>query len=77
MQMKVVDATYKAKEDLQVYLEKFAKEYAPKGKHRIALKDLKTNMHWDTHQKLVNGGLTLMEVMGAKPFDLSILKGKL
>ena len=43
----------------------------------MALKDLKENLHAETHKNLVNGGLTYLEIMNAKPFDLGILKGKL
>ncbi len=75
--MKVVDQIYGNIEELDKILSVFIKEYSPKGVHRIALKDLKENLHHETHMKLVNGGLTYLEVMNAKPFDLNILKGKL
>ena len=41
LQMRVVDDTYKANEDLLQKVQGFAKEYAAKGEHRLALKDLK------------------------------------
>lgn len=75
--MKVVDHIYSENAELTAILTAFAKEYAPKGVHRLALKDLKENLHAETHKQLVNGGLTYLEIMNAKPFDLGILKGKL
>lgn len=41
----------------------FAKEYSPKGLHRIALKDYKINMSEKMLDKLINGQVTLDEVM--------------
>lgn len=75
--MKVIDNTYKTTEELQTQIQAFAKEFASKGQHRIALKDMKTNIHHDTHMKLLHGGVTYLEMLGAKPFDMAVLKGKL
>ena len=75
--MKVTDSLYKTKEELQTYIHQFEKEMGPKGEHRMALKDYKINMHWETHLRLLHGGLTYLEMAGAKQFDMSILKGKL
>ena len=41
LKMKVADSLYKTKEDLLLYVQKWAKEYAPKGQYRVALKDMK------------------------------------
>ena len=77
LKMRVIDNTYTTKDELYTQIQAFAKEYAPKGEHRRALKDMKHNVHATLHERLVNGGMTLLEVADAKPFDLSILKGKL
>ncbi len=77
LSMRVVDYLYSDYKELDKLLLSFAKEYAPKGQHRLALKDLKENLHHETHQKLLHGGLTHLELMNAKPFDVNILKGKL
>ena len=43
--MRVVDQLYKTNEDLNQQIQAFAKEYAPKAIHRLAMKDLKENLH--------------------------------
>ena len=77
LSMKIVDSVYKTKEDLEGHIKAFAKEYAPKGEYRLALKDYKNNLHWEANQKLKEGGITALEMEYAKVFDMSILKGKL
>ena len=75
--MRVVDDVYKTREEIQSKIAAFAKEYAPKGEQRLALKDYKNNMHALTDSALREGGVTYLEMAAAKPFDLAILKGKL
>ena len=66
LQMRVCDALYKDKSELLTYIHKWAKEYAPKGEYRVALKDMKENVHHDTHMRLKHGGLTWLELKNAK-----------
>ena len=72
--MRVVDSLYKTNEELQSQIAAFAKEYAPKAVNRLALKDLKTNLHSLTHQQLSNCSMTYLEMMYAKPFNMAMLK---
>jgi hypothetical protein len=72
--MRVVDNLYKSNEDLQTQIAAFAKEFAPKALHRLALKDLKMNMHSLTYENLNNCTMTCLEIMYAKPFNMGMLK---
>jgi hypothetical protein len=60
--MRVVDQIYNTNAELDKILNDFSKEYAPKGEHRLALQDIKINLHHETHKKLVNGGMSLLEI---------------
>jgi hypothetical protein len=75
--MRVVDQLYKTNEDLNQQIQAFAKEYAPKAINRLALKDLKENLHRQTHKNLRESSMTYLEMMYAKPFSMGMLRPKL
>ena len=59
LRMKVVDNLYKDRKDLESHIEKFAKEYSPKGAFKESLKDLKIQLHRETYRSLINDTMSL------------------
>ncbi len=52
--MKVVDMIYKDLKGLNDQIQTFRETYASKAANRGALKELKSNMHFDAYDTLVN-----------------------
>jgi len=63
-----VERIYRDKEELMSKISLFAKEMAQAGSHRLALQEIKTNVHWDTYQALMNKGLSHGVIMNRLNF---------
>lgn len=56
--LRIVDKLYKDNDDLFTKISLFAKEFSFHGKERIALKEIKLNLHWEVQNDLKNKGLS-------------------
>ena len=60
--MRIVDDLYGDLNELKTKIHKFAEEFAPKGVHRGALKDIKENLHAETLKVLNEKTYTRAEI---------------